>query len=76
MIEHLIATPDVNGPVNLIQPNVLYRYADADLEARSAGQKILIRMGPKNASIIKTKLREFGAAIKTSERRSLLSEPI
>jgi len=46
-----------------VQPKVFWEYADASLENRSAGQKLLIRMGPKNARIIKAKLRDFRAEI-------------
>jgi len=49
--------------VELSQPKVLYEYADPSLEARSAGQKILIRMGPVNESRVKTKLREIRRAL-------------
>ncbi|MDR3416556.1 MAG: DUF3014 domain-containing protein [Nevskia sp.] len=59
VIDHLLATPAVTGPVRLVQPNVLYRYADPELESLSAGQKMLIRMGPDNATAVKTKLREI-----------------
>jgi hypothetical protein len=59
VIDHLLATPDVERPIRLVRPNILYRYADEDLEARSAGQKLLIRMGPDNAAVIKGKLREL-----------------
>ena len=59
MIDHLLATPDVQGPIELVQPNVMYLYADPKLEALSAGQKTLIRMGPENAGAIKMKLREL-----------------
>lgn len=37
----------------------LYMFADPELEARSAGQKILIRTGPANANAIKAKLGEI-----------------
>ena len=57
VIDHLLATPDVKGPIELVQPNVMYLYADPKLEALSAGQKTLIRMGPENAAVIKAKLR-------------------
>jgi hypothetical protein len=57
-IDDLLATPDVKGPIKLVQPNVLYQFADPDLEALSAGQKILLRMGPENAVRIKARLRE------------------
>ncbi|MBV8306409.1 MAG: DUF3014 domain-containing protein, partial [Gammaproteobacteria bacterium] len=45
------------------QPKVFWEYADPNLESRPAGQKLLIRMGPQNARIIKAKLREFRAEI-------------
>jgi hypothetical protein len=63
VIEHLLETPDVKGPVRLVQPSVYYKYADPKLEALSSGQKLLIRMGPENAGIIKAKLREIQAAL-------------
>ena len=59
VIDHLLATPDVADPVQLVQPRVMYQYADPRLEALSAGQKWLIRMGAANAAIIKMKLREL-----------------
>lgn len=59
VIGHLLATPEVSGPIRLVRPHVLYKYADPSLEARSAGQKTLIRMGPDNAAIIKAKLAEL-----------------
>lgn len=59
VIEDLLATPEVRGPIRLEQPSVLYKYADPALEALTPGQKLLIRMGPDNARTIKAKLREF-----------------
>lgn len=63
VIDHLLATPDVQGPIVLAQPNVLYEFADPNLESRSAGQKALIRMGSDNASVVKEKLRELRTAL-------------
>lgn len=62
-IDSVLATPDVQGPVELVRPKVFYQFADPKLEALPAGQKVLIRMGPQNASTIKAKLQEFRAAI-------------
>ena len=62
-IDSLLATPDVQGPISLVRPKVFYQFADPKLEALPAGQKVLIRMGPQNASIIKQKLQQFRAAI-------------
>ncbi len=59
VIDHLLATPAVSAPIKLEQPKVMYQFEDPELEARSAGQKILIRIGPENAARIKTKLREL-----------------
>lgn len=59
VIDHLLETPDVRGPIELTQPGMFYEYADPSLESRSAGQKLLIRMGPENTAIIKRKLLEL-----------------
>ena len=63
VIDHLLATPNPTGPVKVVQPNVMYEFADPSLEALSAGQKALIRMGPENAAKVKAKLRELRAAV-------------
>jgi hypothetical protein len=59
VIDHLLATPEVTEPIALTQPKVLYEYKDPALEELSAGQKILIRMGPEHRALIKSKLREI-----------------
>jgi hypothetical protein len=59
VIDHLLETPNVRGPIALTQPKVFYEFADPTLEERSAGQKTLIRMGPENAAAVKQKLREL-----------------
>lgn len=70
VIDHLLATPEVRGAVRLTQPSVYYQFADPSLEERSSGQKLLIRMGPKNAAAIKAKLRELRAAVTSEQMRS------
>ena len=57
VIDHLLAAPEPKGSIELVQPHVLYQFADADLESRSAGQKILMRIGSKNEATVKAKLR-------------------
>ena len=57
VIDHLLATPEVAGPIKLTQPGVFYQYADPSIEERSAGQKAMIRLGSQNAAIVKEKLR-------------------
>ncbi len=62
-IDSMLATPDEPGPIYLVRPKVFYQFADPKLEALPAGQKLLIRMGPQNAGIIKAKLQQFRAVI-------------
>ena len=57
-IDDLLAAPEPATPIRLIQPDVLYQFADPDLEERSAGQKIMIRLGSENAARIKARLRD------------------
>jgi len=63
VIDNLLAAPQPTGSIALVRPNVMYTYADPGLESRSAGQKLLMRMGPDNAAVIKAKLTELRAAI-------------
>jgi hypothetical protein len=63
VIEHLLQTPTPRGQVALVQPGVLYKYADERLENLSAGQKLMIRMGVDNATVLKGKLREIQAEL-------------
>lgn len=59
VLDDLLAAPDIKEPVKLVQPGVLYLFADPDLEGRSIGQRILMRTGSKNGAIVKGKLREI-----------------
>ena len=67
-IDNLLETPDVSGDIALVRPNVMYQYADPMLENLSAGQKMLVRMGPMNEAIVKAKLKEMRAAIADRSR--------
>ena len=68
-IDDLLAAPVVDGPLPLARPKVLYEFADPQLEARSAGQKILLRMGADNAHQVKAKLREIRQEIAAASAR-------
>jgi hypothetical protein len=63
VIDHLLATPDVSGPIQLKRPSVNFEFVDPELENRSSGQKLMIRMGSANAAIVKEKLRQLRQAI-------------
>jgi hypothetical protein len=67
-IDDLLSAPELDAPLDLVRPRVVYEFASPDLETRSAGQKIMLRMGPQNAARVKAKLllvrREILAASK------------
>lgn len=67
VIDHLLETPQVQGPIKLVQPSVFYQFADPALEDRSSGQKLLIRMGNDHAAAIKMKLRELRREVAKQE---------
>lgn len=62
-IDDMLAAPRPEGPVELVQPRVLYEYADPALRALSAGQKVMIRVGPDNADRLKALLRRWRAQL-------------
>ena len=66
VIDHLLDTPTVEGPIRLVRPHVLYTFSDPTLEALSSGQKMLLRMGDDHAARVKQALRLF---------RTLIVEP-
>lgn len=59
VINDLLAAPDVKEPVKLVQPLVVYKFADAGLEAKTIGQRIMLRVGSKNEAKLKAKLTEI-----------------
>jgi len=64
-LDDMLSAPDIMSPIKLVQAKVLYQYADPELETRSPGQKIMIRIGVGNEGLVKAKLREI--------RREILS---
>ena len=58
-IRHLAATPLPEGPLRLSPGVESYGFRDPELEALSAAQKHLLRMGPDNAAVVIDKLRQI-----------------
>ncbi len=56
VINMLVETPVVADPVELVQPAVYYKFARPELESLTSGQKLLIRIGPKNAEVVRSRL--------------------
>jgi hypothetical protein len=63
VIDHLLDTPTVEGPIRLSRPHVLYTFSDPALEALSSGQKMLLRIGDDHAARVKHTLRRFRTLI-------------
>ena len=63
VIDHLIDTPEINDPIIVHRPYILYEFAHPDIEALSSGQKLLLRLGARNSSRVKQFLKEFRALI-------------
>lgn len=70
VLDMLLATPEVEYPVKLqltevkgpiapVRPWVRYEFVDPDLESLSAGQKMLVRVGPVNQRRLKAKLADI-----------------
>lgn len=62
-IDDMLAAPDQSAPAELVQPKVFYLYADPGLQSLSAGQKLMLRVGPANEAKIKARLRTIRAAL-------------
>lgn len=67
-IDNMLAAPEPTAPIELVRPNVMYEFADPLLEARSAGQKLMLRMGPDNARRVKMWLRELRSRVAGQKR--------
>jgi Protein of unknown function (DUF3014) len=62
-IDLVLATPVIEGDVELVQPKVFYLYADPKLESLRPLQKQLLRMGPHNVERIKAYLTQVNALL-------------
>lgn len=62
-IDQMLAAPIIEEEILLVRPSVMYKFADPDLEALPAAQKLMIRMGPENARKLKNVLRHLRTAL-------------
>jgi len=62
-MNRLVSTPVPEGYVEVRRGNALWEFRDPALEALSPPQKHLLRMGPANARLVQSKLREIQAAL-------------
>ena len=69
VIDHLLTAPELDAQPELVRPNVLYEYADPDLERLSAGHKLMLRVGPEHAVTIKSLLRRLRGELSARKTR-------
>ena len=62
-IDHLLDTPEIPVPVEVYTDSVMYKYRITQVEDLSPPQKQLLRTGPENMRVIKSKLREIKALV-------------
>jgi hypothetical protein len=62
-IDEALATPVIEGPIELTQPKVFYQYADPEVENLPPLQKQLLRMGPENVKQLQAYLTEVKALL-------------
>jgi hypothetical protein len=58
-IDGVLAAPEPQGDPELVQPKVLYEYADPALENLPPMEKQLLRLGPENLRRLKTYLKHL-----------------
>lgn len=63
VIDNLLAAPEPAQPSALVLSKGYYVYTDPAFESLSAGQKLLLRVGPANEARIKAKLRAIRSAL-------------
>lgn len=63
IIDHLLEAPEARASYALRQPEVLFTFADPELEQLSAGQKLLLRLGPGHSAAVRAQLRAIRAEI-------------
>jgi hypothetical protein len=68
-IDDMLRAPEIDKPIVLTQPKVLYQYEESSLEQLSSGQKLLLRMGLAHERSVKAKLRELRALIATPQKK-------
>jgi len=59
VIDHLLATPELDQPIKVVRHIRRFKFAAPGLESRSAGQKMLLRCGQENMRRVKQKLRSL-----------------
>lgn len=63
-IQVVLDTPEPTGLLALSDEQVMYTFADPELESLPGAQKQMLRIGPDNRALVKTKLREIRSRLR------------
>jgi len=58
-LDRILATPERQQPIELKRKESVYTYTDLELEKLTEMQKLLLRMGPENVTLIQTQARNL-----------------
>jgi len=58
-IDMMLTAPLIREPIELIAPSVMYKFKDPELEQLPAAQKLMLRIGPNNATQLRPKLQQI-----------------
>jgi len=62
-IDDALEAPEPAAPPRVESPAVMWRFVDPDLESLSAGQKVLLRLGPVPGKAVRAWLKDFRAKV-------------
>ena len=62
-LDRIIATPEIEGDIEVKQKEAIYVFVDPELEQLSPLQKQLLRMGPENLALVKAQARALRAGL-------------
>lgn len=63
MLDLLLATPEPQGLIPVVQNEAVWEFADPELEALPVGQKALLRLSAEDRAVVKARLRDLRDAL-------------
>ncbi|MFT5083521.1 MAG: hypothetical protein ACI9Y1_001566 [Lentisphaeria bacterium] len=58
-VDIILDAPQEDTAILLVQPSVMYKYHDAEMEKLPNVYKLMLRMGPENSEALKLELKKF-----------------
>lgn len=58
-IDMMLEAPMIREPITLVAPSAMYQFKDPELEQLPSAQKLMLRIGPNNATQLRPKLQQI-----------------